>query len=145
MDDGRPVLIGVGRLTHRDANISLRDIIAQSIELAAADAAQSESAVTPAAILDQVDAVACPGTFFTRSADIVCAKSGLPRVYPNLPASVAKAAGANRAKKFFYTFESGSSPQSFVNVFAERIATGQVLNLVLTIQNSVPLCKCTIK
>jgi len=124
LDDRTPVIVGVGRLTHRDANISLRDIITESVGLAAADAAQSQAACSSADILAAVDTVACPGTFFTATANFVCKKAGLPQVYPNLPASVARAAGAANASKFYYTFESGSSPQYFVNMFSERISQG---------------------
>ena len=124
LDDRTPVVVGVGRLTHRAANISLMDIIAESVKLAASDAARS--AATAAEILAAVEAVACPGTFFTSTANFVCKKAGLPEVYPNLPASVARAAGASNASKFYYTFESGSSPQYFVNSFSEQIAQGEV-------------------
>jgi hypothetical protein len=81
-DDRTPVVVGVGRLTHRDASISLRDIIAAAVELAAADAAQAAGAAPASAILAAVDAVACPGTFFTSTADFVCGKAGMPPVYP---------------------------------------------------------------
>ena len=57
-------------------------------------------------------------------AGIACARQGVPPVYRNLPAAVAAAAGARNATKFFYTSESGSSPQFFVNMFCERIAAG---------------------
>jgi acetyl-CoA C-acetyltransferase len=123
-DDPTPVVVGVGRLTHRDANISLRDIIAESVKIAAADAAQAAASASAAEILAAADAFACPGTFFTSTANFVCKRAGMPEVYPNLPASVARAAGATAASKFFYTFESGSSPQYFVNMFAERISQG---------------------
>ena len=106
--DNCPVIVGVGRFTYKDApdgggsgsRISLRDIIVKSVHRAADDAAQSASA-TRADILSAVEAVACPGTFFTGTANGVCRRAGLPQVYPNLPASVAKASGATNADGYY--------------------------------------------
>ena len=108
-DDNAPVVVGVGRYTYRDApdgggsgpRVSLRDMIVESVHRAAADAAQSSGSA--ADILAAVGAVACPGTFFTGTADGVCRRAEMPQVYPNLPASVAKASGATNvsADSFF--------------------------------------------
>ena len=109
-DDNAPVVVGVGRYTYKDApdnggsgpRISLRDMIVESVNIAAADAAQSSSSAA-ADILAAVGAVACPGTFFTGTADGVCRRAEMPQVYPNLPASVARASGATNvsADSFF--------------------------------------------
>lgn len=106
--DKCPVIVGVGRFTYKEApdgggsgaRMSLRDIIVKSVHRAADDAAQSASA-SRADILSSVEAVACPGTFFTGTADGVRRRAGQPRVYPNLPASVAKASGATNADGYY--------------------------------------------
>ena len=130
-DDTSPVIVGVGRYTYKDApdggghgpRISLRDMIVESVARAAGDAAQTSGSA--ADILAAVEAVGCPGTFFTGVADGVCRRADMPQVYPNLPASVAKAAGATNADSFYYTIASGSSPQYFINKFGEEIAQGK--------------------
>jgi len=132
MNDTTPVVVGVGRVTDRGADsggpgISLRDIMAEATRRAAADASARTFPLDADGILGAVEAVACPGTFFTGTADGVTRRAGMPQVYPNLPASVAKAAGCTGVSddSFFYTIASGSSPQYFINHFAEKISRGE--------------------
>ncbi len=107
--DQNPVIVGVGRFTYKDApdgggsgdRISLRDIIVEAVHRAADDACSQSGSASRADILSAVEAVACPGTFFTGTADGVCRRAGMPQVYPNLPASVAKASGATNADGYY--------------------------------------------
>ena len=115
-----PVLIGVGRFTlrARSETVALKDIIATSVREALRDATDGLPSEAADALLQLVDTVACPGTFFelqTQSA-----------VYPNLPASVAGAVGATVGTDgCITTGASGNSPQSLINMLSEKIAAGE--------------------
>ncbi len=107
--DQNPVIVGGGRFTYKDApdgggsgdRISLRDIIVEAVQRAADDACSQSASASREDVLSAVEAVACPGTFFTGTANGVCRRAGMPQVYPNLPASVAKASGAINADGYY--------------------------------------------
>ena len=69
--------------------------------MAAEDACAQSALASRKDVLSAVEAVACPGTFFTGTANGVCRRAGMPQVYPNLPASVAKASGAINADGYY--------------------------------------------
>lgn len=122
--DRQPVLVGVGRFTARGGTSdSLAELVARAVRLAIADACDALPPSAATSLTAAIDAVACPGTFL----DLTCERAGLPKPYPNLPASVAKAVGASIAPDHcFTTGPSGNAPQAFVNSLASRIAEGRV-------------------
>jgi hypothetical protein len=112
VDDSTPVLVGVGRFTHREGTLDLKDIIATSAALAIEDAAEGSATVgAKFQIAASVDAVACTGTFFDGFAQSM--QKHAPHPYPNLSASVAAAVGCTNVKddQFYYTGPNGNSPQ----------------------------------
>jgi acetyl-CoA C-acetyltransferase len=117
-----PVLIGCGQITDRRPAETVAtpiELMVEALRRAAADAGPGQ------AVLQAADVLVAIGL----TADSPEGK-GLPS-YANVPALVAAELGIEPATRL-YTAAGGNTPQMLLNLYAERIASGECETLLLT-------------